>query len=115
MIIDLILGLLVLAALGYRCWQAATGTGRQSRLGWLVAAGEIALTMVIAKLLLTWSVIPPLLWLLPIMIIAGTAALVVRRWHQLPWLLAGRRRAVSIAGSTVNGLVIIACGVLLLG
>lgn len=115
MIIYLALGLLVLGSAGYHCWRAGSGSGRQSRLGWLLAAAETALLMVMVRLLLPWSVIPPVLWLLPMVILAVAAALVVRRWSKLHWLRPDRRPAATIAGSGVEGAVIIALGFLMLG
>lgn len=115
MIISLLIGVIILATLGYSCWRAAGGRGRQSRVGWILDAMSAVLAMIIARQLLSWSTIPPLLWFVPVVIIAVTAALVVRRWHRLPWLTPGRRRRTTVAGSAVGATIMIAAGALLIG
>ena len=114
MIIQVVVGGLFLLRIGWLCWRAVTGGGRQSRLGWLQAAGEVLLMMLIARLLLNWSIIPPLLWLLPVVISAATAVAVLRRWPKLPWVPSGRRLSAGIAWTVVGGVLVAGCaGVLL--
>lgn len=114
MIIQIVLGALILLRIGWLCLRAVTGRGRQSRLDWLLAAGEAVLLMIIARLLLNWSLIPTLWWMVPVVILAAAAVLVSRRWPGLPWTDTGHRRSVSIGGAVVEAVVIVGCVALLL-
>lgn len=112
-LVNAVVAALVLFYVG---WFAAVAWRRgkaSSRLQWIGAALGGVVAMIIARAWIDWALIPPWLWLLPVLIMAFGVAGVVRRWDETPWVRSDRPRR-AIAGSAINGAVAVAVGVLVL-
>ncbi|WP_165069642.1 hypothetical protein [Marisediminicola senii] len=82
----------------------------------LVGTGLDAVAiLVVARALMPWSDVSPLLWLVPVAIAAIGVFLAVLRWSALPNLRPGRPAVRSIAYGVAHAIVLLAVLVLFLG
>ncbi len=75
--------------------------GIKDRLGILDGLAGAVLGILLARLLVPWSVVPALLWAVPVAFAAYGTMLAVRAWSGLPWV-AGRTPALRAAATTIG-------------
>ena len=98
-----LLALFVTGAFALSVWSDKEAWRTRSRVDLLIAALNSAVVLVVLHQLLPWSSVPVVLWLLPVLLVAGGVAGAVLRWPALPWLRPGRsrRRVVADVGLEV--------------
>jgi hypothetical protein len=96
--------LLFLAA-GATRWK---GFGASSRLELVTAALTAVAALSIARALMPWGGVSPLLWLVPVAITAAGAAAAVWIWPHLPALRPDKPRRRTVVFGAVNVAVVLA-------
>lgn len=83
--------------------------GIKDRLGVVDGLATAVVGIVLARLLLPWSLVPwspgaALLWAVPVALAAYGTMLAVRAWSALPWV-TGRAPALRVAGTTIGAAI----------
>jgi hypothetical protein len=94
-------------------WTDKEARRARSRVDLLVAALNSVVALVLLHQLLPWSSVPVVLWLLPVLLVAGGVVGAVLRWPGLPWLRAGRARWRIVGGAALEVLAAVVVVVVL--
>jgi hypothetical protein len=87
-----VLTLFVTGAFALSVWSDEEARRARSRVDLLIAALNSVVVLVVLHQLLPWSSVPVVLWLLPVLLVAGGVAGAVLRWLGLPWRRPDRPR-----------------------
>jgi len=93
-----VVGILVLAVYAWRLLQTVRMSGSavpSDRVALLALVAEGLLVLLVARVLVDWTIVPGWLWVMAsVVVLAGAGAVLALRWAALPWLDAstpGRR------------------------
>jgi hypothetical protein len=92
-------------------WAGPKVFRTRSRVDQLTAALNSFVALVLLHQLMPWSLIPPALWLLPVLFVAGGVVGAVLQWPDLPWLRPDRVRwriAVGVVSEVVVAVALVA-------
>jgi hypothetical protein len=86
-------------------FSRATAFAPHSRLDLVLTGTDAVAALLLARTLMPWASLPPLLWLLPVAVVAVGAFGSVLRWRSLPALRPDRSRRRSIVTAALHGAV----------
>jgi hypothetical protein len=100
-----VLALTVTGAFALSVWSGRAALRSRSRIDLSTAALDSVMGLVLLHQLLPWSTVPVVLWLLPVLLVAGGTAGAVLRWPGLPWLRPGRARWRVVSSAVLEVVV----------
>jgi hypothetical protein len=96
---------LIFLAAGATRWK---GFGAGSRLELVTSALTAVAALAIARALMPWGSVSPLLWLVPVAVTAAAVAAAVWIWPHLPVLRPDKPRRRTVVFGVLNGVVVLA-------
>jgi hypothetical protein len=97
-----------------RAWQGQGMLGARDRWALVTGFGAAFAAFAVASLLIDWTVVPVIIWLVAVGMLAGGVAGATLRWPQLPWFGGTKpiRRTISVSAMLVGCGLLIAAAVI---